>query len=201
MVNYLYLWLILLITSISYKTFSLLFLQWITIITLILQDYSKERFSICRIEGKIITTIQGRNMVVIAHKTSHIVDRRSASLIWAARSLIKINIFWKRSYPFPKQSLVLQLWKKASICKTLWEKKTILQVSVFSLFHGVVYPKRRILDSSKLKELADDNLKFDENGIKFSERVENTAGKGEIARCEQFLLFPQCFQKTCTADT
>ena len=26
-------------------------------------------------------------------------------------------------------------------------------------------------------------------------------GKGEIARHEQFLLFPQCFQKTRTADT
>ena len=25
--------------------------------------------------------------------------------------------------------------------------------------------------------------------------VENTVGKGEIARYEQFLLFPQCFQK------
>ena len=29
--------------------------------------------------------------------------------------------------------------------------------------------------------------------------IENTVGKGEIARYEQFLLFPQCFQKTCTA--
>ena len=26
-------------------------------------------------------------------------------------------------------------------------------------------------------------------------RVENTVGKGEIARYEQFLLFPQCFLK------
>ena len=26
-------------------------------------------------------------------------------------------------------------------------------------------------------------------------------GKGEIARYEHFLLSPQCFQKTCTADT
>ena len=34
-----------------------------------------------------------------------------------------------------------------------------------------------------------------------SKRVENTVGKGEIARYEQFLLFPQCFQKTNTADT
>ena len=51
--------------------------------------------------------------------------------------------------------------------------------------------------SSKLKEFADDNFKFDENGKKLAKRVENTVGKGEIARYEQFLLFPQCFQKAC----
>ena len=34
----------------------------------------------------------------------------------------------------------------------------------------------------------------------FQHRAENTAGKGEIARFEQFLLFPQCFQKTYSAD-
>ena len=27
--------------------------------------------------------------------------------------------------------------------------------------------------------------------------VENAVGKGEIARYEQFLLFPRCFQKAC----
>ena len=37
----------------------------------------------------------------------------------------------------------------------------------------------------------------DENGRKLSKWVENTVGKGEIARYEQFLLFPQCFQKAC----
>ena len=63
------------------------------------------------------------------------------------------------------------------------------------------FPKRQNLDSSKLKEVADDNFKFDENGNKFSKWVENAVGKGEIARNEQFLLFPQCFQKTCNADT
>ena len=57
-------------------------------------------------------------------------------------------------------------------------------------------PKRTILDSSKLKGFADDNFKFDENGRKFFKRVENTVGKEEIARFEQFLLFPQCLQKT-----
>ena len=63
------------------------------------------------------------------------------------------------------------------------------------------FPKRQILHSTKLKEFADDNFKFDENGRKFSKTVENTVGKGEIACYEQFLLFPPCFQKTCTADT
>ena len=47
------------------------------------------------------------------------------------------------------------------------------------------------------KEFADDNFKFDENGRKLSKQIENTVGKGEIARYEQFLLFPQCFQKAC----
>ena len=64
-----------------------------------------------------------------------------------------------------------------------------------------LFPKRQILDSSKLKEFADYNFKFDENGRNFSKQVENTEGIGEIARNEQFLLFPQCFQKTCTEDT
>ena len=70
----------------------------------------------------------------------------------------------------------------------------------FAIMSGP-FPKRQILDSSKLKEFADDNFKFDENGRQFSKRLENTVGKGEIARYKQFLLFPPCFQKTCTADT
>ena len=48
-----------------------------------------------------------------------------------------------------------------------------------------------------MKEFADDNFKFDKNGRKLSKQVKNTVGKGEIARYEQFLLFPQCFQKAC----
>ena len=44
-------------------------------------------------------------------------------------------------------------------------------------------------------------FEFDGNGVRVSKGVENNVGKGEIARYEQFLLLPQCFQKTCTADT
>ena len=63
------------------------------------------------------------------------------------------------------------------------------------------FPKRQILNTSKLKEFADDNLEFDENNRKLSKRVINIVEKGEIAHSEQFLLFPQRFQKTCTTDT
>ena len=52
----------------------------------------------------------------------------------------------------------------------------------------------------KLKDFADDNFKFDDNGRKFSKPVENTGGKGEIARYKQFLLFLHHLQKTSTVD-
>ena len=37
-------------------------------------------------------------------------------------------------------------------------------------------------------------------GIPLPHRVENIVEKGEIARNEQFLLFPQCFQKLSVVD-
>ena len=54
------------------------------------------------------------------------------------------------------------------------------KIFIFFFFQPIT--RRQILDSSKLKEFADDNFKFDENGRKLSKRVENTVGKGEIAR-------------------
>ena len=36
------------------------------------------------------------------------------------------------------------------------------------------FTKRRILDSSKLKEFTDDNFELDEYGTKFSKQAENT---------------------------
>ena len=67
--------------------------------------------------------------------------------------------------------------------------------------HRLLLTLSQILDSSKLKDFADDNFKFDENGRKFFKWVKITVGKGEITRYEQLLLFPQCFQKTLTAAT
>ena len=55
----------------------------------------------------------------------------------------------------------------------------------------------KFLDSSKMNEFAGNNFKLDVTGRRLSKRVENASGKGEIARYQQFLLFPQCFQKAC----
>ena len=55
----------------------------------------------------------------------------------------------------------------------------------------MIITRRQSLDSSNLKEFADDNFKFDENGSKLSKWVENTVGKGEIACLFSKNLFPR----------
>ena len=61
------------------------------------------------------------------------------------------------------------------------------------------FPKWQILDSFKLKEFAEDNFKFDYDAKKFSNKPENTVGKGEIACYKLFLLFSMVLSKNCTA--
>ena len=96
--------------------------------------------------------------------------------------------------------------------KTISERENMLIFSIiilaikchqkfFSYLVPQPFPKRQILDYCKQKEFANNHSEFDENDSKFSKWVENTMRKGEIAHYEQFLLFPQCFQKACTADT
>ena len=66
---------------------------------------------------------------------------------------------------------------------------------------SLTFSQTTILDSSKLKEFTDIDVEFAENGEEFCRRVENSVGNREIVHNEQFLLFPQCFLKTCTTDT
>ena len=51
----------------------------------------------------------------------------------------------------------------------------------------------KILDLSKLKEIAVDILKCIESEKQVSYRVENIVRKGEIACCKHFLFFSQYF--------
>ena len=66
----------------------------------------------------------------------------------------------------------------------------------FQIFLAVnSLPNDKILDFSKLKGFADNNINVKEK-LKFVlERIENIKGKGENAGYQHFLLFPQCFQK------
>ena len=51
----------------------------------------------------------------------------------------------------------------------------IINIVIINLF--LTLSQRQIIDSSKLKEYAEDNLEFDVNGRKFPRWVENTVGK------------------------
>ena len=81
-------------------------------------------------------------------------------------------------------SLFRNIFKSLKIFNVVKSRNCVVRVK------DIKNSRRQILDSSKLKQFADDNFKLDENGRKLSKRVENTVGKGEIARYEQFLLFP-----------
>ena len=87
------------------------------------------------------------------------------------------------------------------------EKEKMLVTSIFSFSHNVFkelctqgryklgvnpFPNDKFWTHPKLKDFADDNFKFDDfmKMSKFTKKVENTGGKREIARFEQFLLFP-----------
>ena len=74
-----------------------------------------------------------------------------------------------------------------------WICKVLIRIDQ-KIWYYQPFPKRQVLDFSKLKEVADESFKFDENGRKFSKRVEYTVGKGRIARYKQF-LFPTVFSK------
>ena len=75
-------------------------------------------------------------------------------------------------YPFQELCAIFIKFKIAVALFFNWEESKKL------------FGKRKILDSSKQKDFADDNLKFNENSRQFSKWVENTGGKGEIARYE-----------------
>ena len=66
---------------------------------------------------------------------------------------------------------------------------------------ALAFHNNKILDSSKLQEFSDDNIRSHENIGKFSKMVENAVGKGEIAHHEQFCFFSKSFRNTFTAET
>ena len=62
--------------------------------------------------------------------------------------------------------------------------------------HFLLFPQH-FLPFPKQNSIFQTISNLTKNGSKLSKRVETIVGKGEIARYEQFLLSPQCFQKAC----
>ena len=72
----------------------------------------------------------------------------------------------------------------------------MLVASIFSFPHHLL--KKLLAQGQEVMIVwlrVDENVKFHENERKLSKQVENTVGKGEIARYEQFLLFHSVFKR------
>ena len=68
---------------------------------------------------------------------------------------------------------------------------------VFPWFNPL--PNNKILDHSKLKAFADDKFKVIQMLKILLNNIENIVGKEENAGYQDFLLFPQCFQKAISS--
>ena len=78
--------------------------------------------------------------------------------------------------------------------------KKALKLRDISLHSPQPFSQTKNLDCSKLKDFAADDLNLMKM-IESSLKIWKTLWEKEIARYEQFLLFPQWFLQTCTADT
>ena len=90
---------------------------------------------------------------------------------------LQMLLIWTELKAFKRHTTLLNHW-------ILW--LTLSQMTNFRLF--------------QIERVCRRQFQILSNGGKFSKREENTVGKGDIAHYEQFLFFPLCFQKTCTAD-
>ena len=85
--------------------------------------------------------------------------------------------------------------------QSLWYQHVLLFPQCFypkPISSTLPFPRRQMLDSSKLKEFADDNFKFDGSVIMSSNWLEKHWEKEKLLITSNF-SFPQCFHKTCTA--
>ena len=103
--------------------------------------------------------------------------------------------------------------ERLSVADNLNQRTMILRF-LYGLIFGLPSPQEAtkvVTGNSRVNSFPNDNFwlfqtqrladKFGENGGQFSKRVgkkKNTEGKEEIDNYKQFLLFRQCFQKTCT---
>ena len=99
-------------------------------------------------------------------------------------------MLWTKNWMPPAHLLPINDATGDPIIRPVFDSR-IKSISLKDFLH---FPKQQILDSSNLKEFADENINLMKMVERFSKWLENTVGKGKIAHYEQFLLYPKCFQ-------
>ena len=110
-------------------------------------------------------------------------------------SIIGIHLFCRLQ--------MLSIWAGLKFCrmvKSYTQNSLVKDSSNLSKFKPFAYKNLTHYQTTnfrlfQIERVSDNNFKLDENSRKLLKPVENTVGKEEIARYEQFLLFLQCFQK------
>ena len=77
----------------------------------------------------------------------------------------------------------------------------LLNKCIIHLKFFIPLPNDKILDVTKLKAFADNQLNIVKMTISRYDRVENIVGKGENAGYQHFLLFPPCFTKPSSSGS
>ena len=134
-------------------------------------------FSYSGFKGFITRVVKSQDCVVKSKYVCKIYQPILTGLLGKVRpwSVYYLQRDLPKPYPDPRSSGILDQMDFID---------QYLRLDSVMIFHRDTFnplPDDKILDWSKLKQFADDNFKFDENSRKFSERVENTVGKGEIA--------------------
>ena len=83
----------------------------------------------------------------------------------------------------------------------VWPKLKSICIGFWVTTGPLTLSDRQILDSSKLNEFVDDIFQVDENAESFPIKYKTMGEKEKLLIYEQFLLFPQLFQKTFAVDT
>ena len=110
-------------------------------------------------------------------------------LITISRSSVKVKVKYQgRSFRKNGRCRGIHVSQKHLVVKNFVNLKSAQLLTGktvwYSYKEAVLLSNTTDFDSFKLKEFADDHFKFDKNDRKFSELVENTVGKGEIAHHE-----------------
>ena len=98
--------------------------------------------------------------------------------------------FQKACFPGASKGVIVWEWVKQFHVLKMWRTIKKINESKFNSFS-----RRQVLDSSKLKEFADDNFKFDKNGRKLSKRVENNVEKEKLLDTSNFSFSHSVFKR------